>query len=120
MSKQKESQVSATLMKHLHKMLPGSFWTKVHMTAYQATLLDIIGCWRGWYITIETKMKGESLTTRQRIVGIWQENCGAIVLKFERDEDIAFATQAELLATTIRSKVRDKEKELCSGTYEPR
>jgi hypothetical protein len=119
MSKQKESQVSATLMKHLHKMLPGSFWTKVHMTAYQATLLDIIGCWKGWYITIETKMKGESLTARQRIVGIWQENCGAIVLKFERDEDIPFSTQAELLALTIRQKVNQKEKELCSEIHVP-
>lgn len=114
MATQKESSVSNTLMKHLHKMLAKSFWSKVHMTAIQPALLDIIGVWRGYYITIEVKMLGEQLTPRQRIVALMQEHAGAIVLKFERDPAIAFAQQAKALATEIQIRIDEKERDICN------
>jgi hypothetical protein len=114
MSTQKESSVSNTLMKHLHKMLPKSFWTKVHMTAMQPALLDIIGVWKGHYITIEVKMLGEQLTPRQRIVALMQEHAGAIVLKFERNPGISFNRQAQMLADEIRTKILEKERDMCN------
>ncbi len=114
MSTQRESSVSNTLMKHLHKMLPKSFWTKVHMTAMQPALLDIIGVWRGHYVTIEVKMLGEQLTPRQRIVALMQEHAGAIVLKFERNPSISFTRQAQLLADEIKVRIDEKERIVCN------
>lgn len=76
---QPEARLSRMIMGALRSR--GAFvfkiWGSEHM---MAGLPDIIGCYRGWFIAVETKMPGNTTSPRQRYVIAKLREAGARVV----------------------------------------
>jgi len=76
---QPEARLSRKIMTALRER--GAFvfkvWGSEHM---MAGLPDIIGCYRGQFIAVETKMPGNTTSTRQDYVGDQMRRAGARVV----------------------------------------
>lgn len=110
MAKQRESGVSQRLQRDLRRALPRSWWVKVHTDPSQPTCLDIVGCWRGWFITIETKVDEGELEPTQEALLPFLERAEAIVIIFHRYTDVAWFDQISRLILDIREAVDRKER----------
>lgn len=112
MTKQRESGVSEAMQAHLRRALPRSWWVKIHTSPAQPTCLDIVGCWRGWFITIETKVdEGELEPTQEAVIPLI-ERSGALVVIFHRHTARKRSDELDELAAHIRAEIARKEERL--------
>lgn len=110
MTKQRESGVSQKLQDGLRRALPRSWWVKIHIDPAQPQALDIIGCWRGWFITIETKVDEGDLEPKQEALLPFLHRANAIVIIFHRQTDLRWSDQLTELVVDIREAVDRKER----------
>ena len=62
--REKDNVIEARIVKKALKLLrqEGGFWINLHGGPFQqAGLPDIIGCWRGWWISFEVKRPSRKL-----------------------------------------------------------
>lgn len=62
--KEKDEITETRIVKKTLKLLKkeGGFWIKLHGSPFQPSgLPDIIGCWRGWWISFEVKRPSRKL-----------------------------------------------------------
>lgn len=74
-------------MKELPRVYP--FWPV--QTGLGATTLDSLWCVNGWFVSIETKAKGNKLTPRQLIVMQDIKNAGGLVYVVDDDASLEYA-----------------------------
>lgn len=112
MSGQREGSVSSRLLTQLPKLLPGSYWTKIHADGNQPYAVDIIGiCEEIFYVAIEVKIndgtfratQNEHLRRVRRIGGIGIEY---IHTPGQRDQFRDLANQIRCECETRREKIR--------------
>lgn len=67
MARTPEGRVKARVSKLLQSVTDLYYWMPV-VSGYGGTTLDYVGCYRGYYFTIETKAPGKHPTPRQSVV----------------------------------------------------
>jgi VRR-NUC domain. len=66
MARQPEGRLVGKILDFLRANYPG-WWEKIHGSVFQSRgVPDIIGCYRGRFISIEAKMPGEQPTALQK------------------------------------------------------
>jgi len=75
-----------------------SFWPV--QTGMGASTLDSLHCINGWFVSIETKAIGKTMTERQETVAGDMVHAGALVFEVDSKESL------ELAMTVIRNKCR--------------
>ena len=85
-----EGKVKARLKARL-KTLPSPFYQFWPVqSGMGASTLDMLGCYKGRFVTVETKALGKCLTPRQLFVMDQMERAGALAFVVSCDDDIAY------------------------------
>jgi hypothetical protein len=81
-----EGKVQRKVFKAL-KLLPSSYWFKLDQKVRHADP-DIIGCYKGWFITIEVKKEGEEGRPLQKLRQKQIGKAGGIAVEISNDEEL--------------------------------
>lgn len=113
MAEQAESRASREIRSRLARLLPGSFWFKVHGNPYQrGGISDNLGVWVGKFIAVEIKMLGNNNPTPRQQFFIDDVNrAGGIAFHYVYNPMFNYDTAAREIAQEIIARVRFKNRE---------
>lgn len=85
-----EGKIKAKVKKQLREKLPPQLWSFMPVQmGLGAPALDFLICANGWFVAIETKVKGKKPTARQELTMQAIRNAGGLV--FVVDDDVSLA-----------------------------
>lgn len=108
-----EGARTRSLLRYLNG-IEGGFFFKIHGSAFQPRLIDIIGCYRGSFVSFEVKRPGRQPTPRQRLtISQIQESGGSASVIWSIDDIKTFFDQfldKRLKVTYSSSSSRDRSR----------
>jgi hypothetical protein len=86
-----EGKVQKRVFKALRE-LPSSYWFKLDQKVRRADP-DIVGCYKGWFITVEVKAEGEEGRPLQKLRQKQIGGAGGIAVEISNDEELELFIQ---------------------------